>query len=643
MFVNFVQHSESLKKLLFSRNSEMTENSIFSYSSQQLQNALAEVLLGDSYSSSVNINDLSFENGEFLSLGNSNNSEVNITDILNEFIQSEEVLQLADVNADGVYSSEEMNDFLGILENLDEDPENLSMDDIFAAMQSIENGTFPDQQVELEEETELLPQLFNKKTNASGSRRRSGGGSNNVDVADKSKGIESLSLEELQGKKSDVESQLKTAQEKVSATYSGETEAIKTAQEDCDSKKQEYEEALKNDQSITDELKNRQQSNQKDIDNQNGIINNLKSDIDSKENEITSQKSTITSDKSNIGALESSISELKSQKSDDESINADIQAKLSDAQDRLASAKAKLEKDEKKLEKLEGEKTALEESLATEEQTLEGFETEKQNIDAEILSNCSEPVKLSLEAYRQAEANVEKVQAEEIKTAKSEESKLQSELDKINSSIDTKSAKQVERDLSVNDIGNPEQLFKAMGLEEKGLNFEVFTRALEGYSNLENKGNGLLGIFDTTQGDNAERYYLLDLNNFELLGQSQMKTGSGNMDNVTKANKPNSHATLSGFEMVGSEYYSNSMGKKALRLIGLEDGINDNAMKKGTVVHYTTNNHTWGCKGFPPVRTNGKINKEATYDKMRDLFPENTIVFTYPTDNRYWDLSELYA
>ena len=110
MFVNFVQHSESLKKLLFSRNSEMTENSIFSYSSQQLQNALAEVLLGDSYSSSVNTNDLSFENGEFLSLGNSNNSEVNITDILNEFIQSEEVLQLADVNADGVYSAEEMND-----------------------------------------------------------------------------------------------------------------------------------------------------------------------------------------------------------------------------------------------------------------------------------------------------------------------------------------------------------------------------------------------------------------------------------------------------------------------------------------------------------------------------------------------------
>ena len=154
---------------------------------------------------------------------------------------------------------------------------------------------------------------------------------------------------------------------------------------------------------------------------------------------------------------------------------------------------------------------------------------------------------------------------------------------------------------------------------------------------------GFLGIFDTTQGTNDDRYYLLDLNTFELVGQSELKTGSGNMDNIVTANKHNSHATLSGFEMVGAEYYSNSMEKRALRLIGLEEGINDNAMSKGTVVHYTVNNNTWGCKGFPPVKTNGRIDKEATYELMRELFPENAIIYTHPTDERYWDMSELYA
>ena len=115
------------------------------------------------------------------------------------------------------------------------------------------------------------------------------------------------------------------------------------------------------------------------------------------------------------------------------------------------------------------------------------------------------------------------------------------------------------------------------------------------------------------------------------------------MSNIVSANKGGSHATLSGFERVGEEYYSSSMGKNALRLDGLEEGINDNSRAKGTVVHYTTANSTWGCKGFPPVRTNGRIDRDATYDRMRELFPTNTIVFTYPKDDRYWEMSEFYA
>ena len=61
------------------------------------------------------------------------------------------------------------------------------------------------------------------------------------------------------------------------------------------------------------------------------------------------------------------------------------------------------------------------------------------------------------------------------------------------------------------------------------------------------------------------------------------------------------------------------------------------------IVPKKINNNTWGCKGFPPVKTNGRIDKEATYELMRELFPENAIIYTHPTDERYWDMSELYA
>ena len=250
-----------------------------------------------------------------------------------------------------------------------------------------------------------------------------------------------------------------------------------------------------------------------------------------------------------------------------------------------------------------------------------------------------------MEAFKAAEENVKAVKESELTAAKAEQTKAQNELNEINQAINSKSAQKIEKEFAVNSLENPEQLYKTMGLEEKGLNYEVFLKAIEGYNNLseKDKEKGYLGIFDTTQSSDKKRYYLLDLNNFELVGQSVMKTGSGNMDNVQSANRPNSHATLSGFEKVGKEYYSNSMKKQAIRLIGLEEGINDNAESKGTVIHYTVNEHTWGCKGFPPVKSNGKINKEATYDLMRDLFPTGSIVYTHPTDDRYWQLSDLYA
>lgn len=655
MIINFLQQSETLRRLLLNHNTDLTEDSLFSHSSEELEQFLSEAMIGDAFVSSSN---LSYENGEFVFTDEFQENNDDFTGILNDFLQNDDVKNIVDANSNGTLGIEEINDFLDALEALDENPDDISMNDVFSAIQSIGDGTFGNTQTEETPaaQTETTPaETVNPTSNSNGTRRTSGSGrtsgrgssdsSSSSSSSTQSENISSMSLEQLESKKTEQETAVKTAQEKVNAAYAGETDAIKTAQADCDAKKQAYEEALASDEGVSEELRTQQQENQTNIDNQKTTINEVKSDINTKEDEITSQKSTISADESNISGLKNAISKLQNQSSDDEDVKSEIASKLQSAKSKLKTAEEKLASDKAQLEKLESEKTDLETKLKEEEGKLTELETERETIEANILANCGEATKTALEAFKQAEKTLEEIKASEIEKAKAEQTAAQSKLDEINAAINTKNTKQVESEFAVNDLGNVEELYKSMGLDEKGLNFEVFSSALEGYNNLtdEQKASGFLGIFDTTQGDNANRYYLLDLNTFELVGQSQMKTGSGNMDNIETANKHGSHATLSGFEMVGAEYYSGSMEKRALRLIGLEEGINDNALAKGTVVHYTTGNHTWGCKGFPPVRTNGRIDKEATYDLMRELFPTNAIIYTHPTDEDYWDMSELYA
>lgn len=646
MKISLFQQNQYLMKLLTQYGVNPQDTSIFGDSDTDIQKFLMEVMGSEAYAATINSSDLVFEEGAFVSQENLEANSLNFAELLNDLLQNDDVKNTLDIDGSGVLSNEEIESFLNVMQGLDSDAENISMNDVLSAIQALEDGTFSladETPIEVEDTEEI--ENIKDAQKADKSRKRGGGDDYSGDTTTQptEPSLKSMSIEQLNSKKSEAESNLKEAQENVQAVYSGENEAVKTAQDDCDAKQLAYEEALKNDENISEELRTEQKENQTAINDKKDVINNLKSDISSKEGEITSQKSTIAADESQISAIQSSISNLNSQVTDDPDLKADIAAKKQAAQTRLESAKAKLEEDKATLERLEQEKEDLETNLSGEETNLIDLETERQAIETEILANCGEATKLALADFKAAETNVETVRTAELEKAKAAETQAQSALDEINTQIDVKQAQKTEKEFSVNSLDHPEQLYKAMGLEEQGLSFEVFSRAIEGYNNLEDKGNGFLGIFDTTQSNNQERYYLLDLNTFELVERSQMRTGSGNMDNIVSANKGGSHATLSGFERVSEEYYSSSMGKKAIRLDGLEEGINDNARAKGTVVHYTTANSTWGCKGFPPVRTNGKIDKEATYDRMRELFPTNTIVFTYPTDERYWEMSDYYA
>lgn len=647
MFVNFFTNNEDFQRMVMNLNPSITDFSIFS-DPDKLEEFLTEAGYGDSFGSSIDSSQLIFEDGQFVSDDSYGEDNQAFAGMFNDLLQDNTVMNIVDVDSNGSLSMEEINDFLDAVEDLDGMNQDISVYDVVSALNSIQDGTFASEESnetpDLEDSVVPIEESHKperaKDTGRTGGRNGSKNGGSSIDVGESSSSnaAESVSIDQLQ-------SDLKIAQKKVTDAQAGNTDAIKSAQEDCDAKKLAYEQALENDENISDDLLARQQENQANIDSQTAVVNEVKVKISENEDAITSQQATITSDKSDIDAIKKSISDLKSQTSEDPAVKKDIADKLSAANSRLTSAEGKLKEDEQKLKELEETKTQLEKTLTDEEETLAGYETTRGEIEAEILANCAPETQAALDAFKAAEEKVKSVQETEIANAKQEEKDIQAKIDKLNAEINAQNAKNIEKEFSINSLGNPEQLYKNMGLDEKGLNYDVFLMALEGYENLtdEQKATGYLGIFDTTQSSNKERYYLLDLNNFELVGQSVMKIGSGNMDNIKTANKHGSHATLSGFEQVGKEYYSNSMGKKALRLIGLEEGINDNAYEKGTVVHYTVNEHTWGCKGFPPVRTNGRIDKEATYEYMRDMFPTGAIIFTYPTDDRYSEYSDLVA
>ena len=216
-----------------------------------------------------------------------------------------------------------------------------------------------------------------------------------------------------------------------------------------------------------------------------------------------------------------------------------------------------------------------------------------------------------------------------------------------------------EENLSVYDVfafdpESPEVLYNKMGLDDLGMNKDVFLLAMEVYENLDSsyKTTDFFAILDTTQGNDDKRYYVLNMNTQEVVFQTDMRLGkkTGNTS-IKGANKQDSNETLSGVYTVGTDdkdlYYSNAMGKYAKRMDGVEDGINDQLRAKSCVIHDDNNpEYSLGCLAFgDPVHEDGaSYTKEEMKEYIDTNFPDGMTIFVYPPEQylqEYLDLSEL--
>ncbi len=487
-----------------------------------------------------------------------------------------------------------------------------------------------------------LEKVNNNRPSSSGFNPFSGDTTTTASDNNTQKSIEQMSLSELTAEKSTAEGKLTEKQEALDKVLNGSNEELVGLQENIQTAENAYLQML---QEVSPELYEQleeQLGTKKDTEK---LIGETEVSISKTDKEIKDITASIASLTGKISSYEGSISNLENtdtsemtseQKTEISNRIEQLKKAKKEAQDEKIAANDRLTTAKSELEKLNGELEGYQRTLDKTNETIQGIQTQISGLENSELITAQDAYNQAVTAYDERKNTLRNEAEKAVK-------EQQAEIDKIQEQINLKEQKEITNQGNINNINNPEGLYESMGLEDMGMNKEVFLMALEGYNNLtdEQKETGLLGIFDTTQSNNAERYYLIDLNNFEVIERSQMRIGSGNMDNILTANKGGSHATLSGFEMVAEEYYSSSMGKRALRLDGLEEGINDNSRAKGTVVHYTTANTTWGCKGFPPVYTNGRIDKDATYERMRELCPTGTILFTAPTDSRYEELSAL--
>lgn len=155
----------------------------------------------------------------------------------------------------------------------------------------------------------------------------------------------------------------------------------------------------------------------------------------------------------------------------------------------------------------------------------------------------------------------------------------------------TASFSKFDSNINYNKKSNNEEysLYDQLQLSGLGLKKEIFDNAVKGWNVLLEKNNlenpNILSIADLSQSSISKRLYIIDLVNKKVLFNTYVAHGnkSGEEFASSFANKLNSHKSSLGFYVTGNTY--KGQHGLALRLKGIEKGINDIAEARGIVVH----------------------------------------------------------
>lgn len=190
-------------------------------------------------------------------------------------------------------------------------------------------------------------------------------------------------------------------------------------------------------------------------------------------------------------------------------------------------------------------------------------------------------------------------------------------------------------------------LYDSLNLGSMGLSREAFTYALTGFKKLLNEGkirkDNILSILDFSLPSGKKRLFVIDIASGELVFNTYAAHGnrSGAAVATQFSNQPNSYKSSLGFYVTGDTY--NGKHGMSLRLEGEEQGINDNALARGIVMHSASyvdesivaqQGYIGRSQGCPALPTN-------IYKSVIEKIKNGTCLFLYSPDKYYVSHSKI--
>lgn len=203
--------------------------------------------------------------------------------------------------------------------------------------------------------------------------------------------------------------------------------------------------------------------------------------------------------------------------------------------------------------------------------------------------------------------------------------------------------------LTENRLSNKQTLFAQLKLDSLGLSKEAFNYALSGMEKLEKEGklknSNLLTIADFSQPSSKKRLFVIDLEKGAVLFNTFVSHGrnSGTAVATAFSNAPESFKSSLGFYVTGQTY--KGQHGYSLRLEGEEEGINDNAMSRGIVMHSAAyvNEQIAKMQGYVGRSLGCPAIPEKVHKQIIEVIKNGSCLFLYSPDKSYMANSKMLA
>jgi len=194
---------------------------------------------------------------------------------------------------------------------------------------------------------------------------------------------------------------------------------------------------------------------------------------------------------------------------------------------------------------------------------------------------------------------------------------------------------------------NNSYLYESLQLNNLGLSKEAFAEAMKGYNYLLSRGkiknDETISIIDFSLPSTQKRLFVIDVKKGTVLFNTYVSHGRNSGTSIAThfSNDPNSLKSSLGF-YVTSDTYKGKHGY-SLRLEGVEQNINDNALARGIVMHSApyVNEQTIEKLGFLGRSEGCPAVPQNLYKQIIGKIKDGSCLFMYSPDENYTTHSKI--